>query len=676
MTAGRLPIAGHRASLIIALFFAAVSLGLFSSLMLWVLLLMLCAVMVRISLYIGKYRHAPKSLTVNLLAVLCAITLAWFTPQLGLLLAMVNLLVMACALKLMLLTRRRDFLHLFGCGLFLIGCGYIFNQSVFSAAFHLLLLLVCLVALSAVYAPGQALPRQIRSLTVVSVQAIPIALLLFLIIPQLPPLWKMPTGSSTTSGLTEKVTPGDIAKLTLSTDLVFNATFTGAVPDKNERYWRAITLEHFDGKSWQVSELRKQTRKQYQSSGAEFSPEVVGAAYHYQVIAEPTGETWLYAIDVALANNFSSRDYIWQSADYQLIASQPLRSKWAYDVSSYPATPLNQSLLSVDRRINLQLPQSGNPRTAQWVKQLRQTFSDDSRFINAIMAHFAQPVFRYTLTPTPMPLNPVDAFLFDHQAGFCSHYASAMAYALRLAGIPARMVTGYQGGETLAANVLSVHQYDAHAWVEAMLGEQGWVRFDPTSVVAPARLQFGLQEAIEESGELLDNNPFSGLRQLPVLANLRHLFANMDYLWSRWVLGFNANMQQNLLTLILGKITPLRLTVLFLAIMAVIAGLLALYFLPKWRRNPPPEHFAIYHKGVTLVARFSGIPRMHLAPRQYMEKVRPCLPLPAAMQFSSLTQKFEIIEYHPATGDRVSKEMIRMKVTLRLLKKSLQQNKR
>ncbi|RDV27564.1 DUF3488 domain-containing protein [Alteromonas aestuariivivens] len=645
MKAGRLPIAGNRNSLIIALVFAVLSISLYSPLMLWVLLLALCAVTVRVALYLGWYHHAPNHRTVNLLAILSASTLAWFSSELGFLLSMVNLLVMACSLKLMLLKNRRDFLQLFICGLFILGCGYIFTQTLFSALFYLAVLVALLIAQFGAYAPRMPLKQQLRQLLTLCVQASPIALVLFIVLPKLPPMWQMPAAKSAATGLSEKVTPGDIARLSQSSDLVFNATFNNALPDMKDRYWRALTLEHFDGKSWQVSPLRKNTREKQQWMNMEFAPAVSGPAYQYQVIAEPSGQRWLYAMDLAVPGDSASRAAIWQSNDYLLIAHQPLMSKWAYQVNSYPHVPLNQASFPFDQRINLQLPDNGNPKTRQWVSQLRQRYPEDGALLNALMDHFANAGFRYTLEPPVMPIDPVDTFLFEHKSGFCSHYASAMAYALRLAGIPARMVTGYHGGSLLTDQVLSVHQYDAHAWIEAHLGDSGWVRFDPTSVVAPARIRFGLEQAINESGESYTRNPFYGLKQFALLAELNHLFANIDYLWSRWVLGFNANRQQDLFQWLLGSLTPLRLTLLFLAVLALIAGLLALYFLPGWRKPARPKHVRLYQQAEVLVSTHTGQARNNQPVGAYCAKVSPLLPETAAQQFKTLCNAFEVIEY-------------------------------
>lgn len=668
MSPPRLPIAGHKASMTIAVLFALITLSLTAPVMLWVMLLAGCAVIVRIALYLGWYHSAPSVRTINLLAVLCAIALAWFGMSLGLLLSMVNLLVMACALKLMIMTKRTDFLQLFTAMLFLIGCGFIFAQSIAALTMYLVLLGLALLALLSAFAPSMVLARQLRLLGIMFVQAAPIAILLFLIMPQLPPLWKMPTSKSTATGLSEQVTPGDIASLSQSSELAFTVSFEDTLPAARDRYWRALTLEAFDGKTWSVSQIRRDMRRQQQRHGNEFSPAVGGESLSYQVIAEATGQKWLYGIDVALPQRNVDDRFIWLGHDYQLIGREPLMSKRAYRLTSYPDALLGSPQPRFDSNLNLRTSKAGNPRTRDFAADLRQRYPNDRDYTQAIMQRFNSPAYRYTLEPDPMQTDPVDMFLFEKQAGFCSHYASAMAYLLRLGDIPARMVTGYHGGEEISPNVFTVRQYDAHAWVEAWLGDQGWVRFDPTSVVAPARLEFGLQRALEESGETLEGSAFDGLYQADGFQEIRRFFANLDYLWSRWILGFDATAQRDLFKKLLGELSAMKLAILFLSVVALIAVLLAFYFLPAWRRDRLPEHQRLYLKGVDAVAAYSGIPRQTQPPQRYYESVQQLLPNAARHNFKKLSYAFIEASYRLSPSKaRTSK----MKKMLRDMKRGL-----
>ena len=167
--------------------------------------------------------------------------------------------------------------------------------------------------------------------------------------------------------------PGDIADLSQSSELAFRAAFTGAFPPAEQRYWRAIVLEAFDGKRWYTSQQRLVARRQYRQYNQEFRPDNLGAPYQYDVIAEPTQQRWLYALDVAELADGSSREGIWQSYSYQLIAESPIVSKFSYAVNSYPGTQLNQTIESLDKRINLQVPASGKSKNTAMGKLTTQT---------------------------------------------------------------------------------------------------------------------------------------------------------------------------------------------------------------------------------------------------------------------------------------------------------------
>ncbi|OFI36115.1 hypothetical protein BFC17_10490 [Alteromonas lipolytica] len=642
------PIRNQTASLLIALVFCVLSLSLFDPLLFWVLLIALCATGIRIVMFVGWYQPMPSPRTINLLGLLCCVVLGWFSLQIGLLLTMVNLLILAGALKLIMLNRPRDLFHLFCTCLFILGMGFTFHQSVIMTLFYGLLTLALLVAIGRYFVPSRPLTWHFKRLTVMSLQALPITLLLFVVLPKLPPLWKMPVSKNAETGLSDRVTPGDIANLTQSSELAFRATFDGALPPPPERYWRAIALEYFDGKQWSVSPLRKQARQQYRLLKNEFKPRVSGYWWQYEVIAEPTNKNWLFGIDVAIPADHTSAQSIWQSTDYTLLSETPITTRRAYRLRSYPQTSMDQTLLSLDNRLNLQLPvnQSINPQTQAWALQLAADYPTQIERVQAVMDYFADEGFRYTLTPAPMPDNPVDEFLFNYKEGFCSHYASAMSYVMRLLGIPARMVTGYHGGETLQPDVLSVYQYDAHAWVEVWLDERGWTRLDPSAVVAPARIQLGLQQAVEEEA-FLANNQIARLQQLPLFAELRTLYSLLDYQWSRWILGYDAERQQNLLALLLGKVTTQRLMFLMLGICLLISLLLALYFIPHWQRKRLPANLRWFVQATSKAEQLTGLSRNNEGPQAFAERVADKLTPQSASQFRAISQAFIELNYVP-----------------------------
>jgi hypothetical protein len=276
---------------------------------------------------------------------------------------------------------------------------------------------------------------------------------------------------------------------------------------------------------------------------------------------------------------------------FLLFNRQPVVTRLQYTVRSYPEALTSQTLTEVDRQINLTLPKNGNNKTKQWVSELRQQFKNNNHFKEAVLRYFVDNPFVYTLRPDVMLVDPVDRFLFDNQAGFCSHYASALAYSLRLGGIPSRLVAGYQGGELpenpAGTPYLSIYQCNAHAWVETWSDSAGWQRIDPTALVSPDRIEFGLRQAMQDEGSFLADSPFSlaKLTNIIWLNNMRLFLADIDYNWSRWVLGFNSKTQRDLFKSTLGKRTLERLSLLSIGIIFIIAILLGLFFIPHWLKN-------------------------------------------------------------------------------------------
>ncbi|WP_340676875.1 DUF3488 and transglutaminase-like domain-containing protein [Paraglaciecola sp.] len=626
-------------------------LSLFDTIIGWISLLVGCSVIIRGAIYFAYQKHIPTLRTLNLLALLSAVGLIYSAWPLGLLIGMVNLLVLACALKLMQVRTQRDFYQLVVSLLFLLGCGFIFQQSIGFTFLYSVLSLAVILSLGFFHAPNLALKHQLKHISLLCLQALPIGLLLFLLLPQLPPLWQTPKAKSAETGLTDRITPGDIAKLSQSSELAFRVTFETSAPAQQHLYWRAIVMEDFDGKSWQIHPERKQDRRFRQLTQQKFSPLVVGPYIDYDIIAEPTQQHWLYALDIALPRTAKSLSEIWQSNDFQLISQQPLVGQYQYTLRSYTQAMKQQSLSVLDQRLNLSLPKQGNPRTRKWISDLRQKFPQNHDFVAALMGYFKNENFIYTLRPKPMFVDPVDTFLFEQQAGFCSHYASALAYSLRLGGLPARIVAGYQGGELMVKakqqQYLSVYQYDAHAWVEAWLPDLGWQRLDPTTLVAPDRINLGLRQAMQKEGSFLADSPFSlaKLTNIALFNNLRLFLADVDYNWSRWVLGFDNQKQQDLFKTIIGKLTPQRLAILGLSIVALIALLLTLFFIPHWLANRLNPVQRIYQHAIQLLAAV-GIPRQKWqGPEDFNREIQQQLPENISLHFNRLTKIYLQLNY-------------------------------
>lgn len=639
------------ALLLLASALVLVSFSLFASVLIWILLLVVCGAVIRGAIYFNYYKHLPSIRTLNLLAVLSILGLIYSALSAGLLFGMVNLLILACALKLMQMRSQKDVYQLVVSLFFLIGCGFIFNQSLGFSLFYGLMCIILLLSLACFHAPSISIQKQFKTVSILSLQALPIGLIMFLVLPQLSPLWHTPKAKGAQTGLSEQITPGDIASLSQSNELAFRATFEDTPPIARLRYWRAIVMEEFDGKTWRVAPYRHKVREFQLRTKQQFKPKLGGSFFNYEVIAEPTYQPWLFALDIAVPANDQSCRNIMQSSDFLLFNRQPVVSKYQYSVRSYPEALAKQVLTEADKRINLTLPENGNNRTREWVNTLRAKFADNDNFVEAVLNFFVEQPFVYTLRPEVMLVDPVDRFLFDNQAGFCSHYASALAFALRLGGIPARIVTGYQGGELIdnagQSPYLSIYQYDAHAWVETWSDTSGWQRIDPTALVSPDRIEFGLRQAMQDEGSFLADSPFAlaRLTNIAWLNNIRLFLADLDYNWSRWVLGFNSEKQQDLFKSILGKLTPERLSILGLGIMLTIALLLSLFFLPHWLQNRVGTTQRLYLKALSAFEK-AGTPRAHWqGPSAFNQQISEDYPDIISAPFNQLTQIYLRLTY-------------------------------
>ncbi|HEX4886242.1 MAG TPA: DUF3488 and transglutaminase-like domain-containing protein [Casimicrobiaceae bacterium] len=419
---------------------------------------------------------------------------------------------------------------------------FLFGQSPWAALAMLpavFLLGAALAALAARTPLGTAATsprRAIATTGTLLLQGLPIALLLFVLFPRLAgPLWGMPHSGRATTGLSDSMSPGMIAELTQEDTVALRADFTGAPPPPSQRYWRGPVMSRFDGRSWSAWFAR---------GGGQLVP-YDGEGVAYTVTLEPNDRPWLFALELPaalpqLAGDAGPQEIV-VSRDQQLVTRRPIGQVIRYTQLSllrdrHPAGPR-------DAADNLHLPAGSNPRTRAFAEALRKRHPDDEAYIAAVLSHFRDHPFTYTLSPGVVhPSDPVDGFLFETRRGFCEHYASAFAVLLRAAGIPARIVTGYQGGElNPRGNYLIVRQSDAHAWTEAMVGGE-WRRFDPTGAVSPLRIESGISRALPDALEL----PLFARLDAGFLKDAQLMLDALNHAWRRNVIGFDAGRQQSL----------------------------------------------------------------------------------------------------------------------------------
>ena len=376
-------------------------------------------------------------------------------------------------------------------------------------------------------------------------QGIPLALVLFVFFPRLAgPLWGLPADAGARSGLSERMAPGTISELTLDDSVAFRVEFDSTIPPRSQRYWRGPVLAHFDGREWTALDRRLHR-----------TPRVTGRTVSYWVTLEPHWKPWLLALEMPAGPPVTDVDTAAGGSnpigvitdDQRLFTSSIITQTIRYRMTSapgdtYPAGPG----LDTQRADNLRLPagtRESNPRTLEFARQLRSQHPNDGDYVRAVLQFFRTEPFFYTLAP---PLlqgpDPVDAFLFDSRRGFCEHYAGSFAVLARAAGIPARVVTGYQGGElNPSGGYLIVRQSDAHAWAEVLIAGE-WRRVDPTAAVAPSRIERGLGAALP-AGEFV---PLFARLDQSLLKDLQLAWDAFNYDWRRHIIGFNYTKQRAL----------------------------------------------------------------------------------------------------------------------------------
>lgn len=411
----------------------------------------------------------------------------------------------------------------------------LFDQGLvatFVVALGLLPALATLRALEPAQAPA-SLPRALLPGLALLAAAVPLALLAFALVPRLSsPLWGAPNPAQSRTGLSDHMSPGNFTELLTDDRPAMRVEFDGPPPAPQLRYFRAYVMWLYDGRTWEHAQLR-------QPDGRPRPLETVEAkgAIGYQVDLEPSDRTALPALDVPLDAPQDAQ----LSPDREVSSDMPVREPLHYALRSALHYRLQAELPQAARQLALRLPPGFNPRTRALAAQWRARYGDDdAAIVRAAMAMFHDGGFRYTLVPAPLGRNAVDDFLFNTREGFCEHYASSFTVLMRAAGIPARVVTGYQGGYwNPLGDYLLVRQSDAHAWSEVWLDGRGWVRADPTAAVRPERVSLGAAAA---AGDQL------GWAQQGWLASMRNHWDVVNHWWAQGVIGFDALRQRGLLT--------------------------------------------------------------------------------------------------------------------------------
>jgi len=365
-------------------------------------------------------------------------------------------------------------------------------------------------------------------------KALPLALILFIVFPRIQgSLWGIHNPTEAQSGFSDRLAPGNVTRLVRNNAIAFRVKFEGRIPQPEHRYWRGLVFWHFDGRAWHRSK-----------EPANIAVPIRGhRSTAYTITLEPHHHRWLFALDLP----YESGPNTIILSDQTLVSRWTVRQRRQYRLKSY--TSYTTGALGDWESAALQLPRHQNPEAIALARTWRRTSDGPAQYINTALNYFRNGGFRYTLNPPPLGEESIDDFLFRTRQGYCEHYASAFTYLMRAAGIPARMVAGYLGGELNPyGEYLIVRQSDAHVWVEVWLSGQGWVRTDPTVAVAPLRVAQGPAASLAPDERSILR---PSLDALGPFANYWMKFGlgwdAFNNQWNKWILGYSGTRQKTLL---------------------------------------------------------------------------------------------------------------------------------
>ncbi|MCH8477311.1 MAG: DUF3488 and transglutaminase-like domain-containing protein [Wenzhouxiangella sp.] len=564
------------------------------------------------------------------------------------------LLCVMLAAKLTEMYRIRDLRLVASVCFFLIATQFLFSERMIYLFY---LAAGCLVATMALYQIQQIPPERVeridrpvapdprltaRAAGSMLALALPVALIMFVLFPRLSePLWGLPEQAMDgRTGLGDFMSPGSIANLFIDDTPAFRATFEDGLPDRQYLYWRGPVLWNFDGNTW---------RPGYHSDRpAEQPVPITDNSIRYRIQLEPHERRWLLGLDHPVRSSLPESSV---TSDHVLVSRHPVTGLVQYDVISTPDFVDTPVLTSFQRRLALSLPEGRNPRTLALGAELRERYGDDRELIASVLRWFSEEAFYYNLSTAPLGRHGADEFLFDLRTGYCEYYASAFAVLMRAAGIPTRVVTGYQGGFWHeSGGYLLVRQGDAHAWNEVWLEGLGWTRVDPTSAVSPLRIEQGARIVVSGGRFLMD---------WPWVRDMLNRYDRLQHIWNNWVLGFNADRQRNFLKRLgLPDLNTLSIAMLMLAGLALVIAPIFLVLL-KVRETRPTSAAQRAWMNLLRRLRHRGLRKLpHETPEEFARRIaaeqQTASAAPALLE---LAQLYSRVHYGPPRQE-MSEEFI------------------
>ncbi len=543
---------------------------------------------------VWKTNYLPNKIIILLLVIVAVVLL--YTQHKGFLGrdAGTNLFVTALGLKLLEIKKERDLYLISYLAFIVASTQFLYQQSILMAGYILFVCCVLIATLVSINSQKAATVSALKTATLIIFQALPISIVLFVLFPRVEaPRWMLFNHQNTAiSGLSDSLEPGSISRLGLSDELVFRVKFAGKIPPPNQRYWRGPVFSWTNGKRWTESKNLFFKKNQHKVT-------YTGESYQYTLMMEPQDKRWVFALDMPSLYP----DSVTKNALYQLINKDNPGKRAAYKITSFSQYNTGD-ITKTERKDNLQLPSDPSEKIIHLVTQLQGFEAPAERFIQSVLSHFKNENFYYTLTPPLMEENPIETFLFDTRYGFCSHYATAFVYLMRVAGLPARVVAGYQGGEhNKVGGFLEVRQANAHAWAEVWLKNKGWTRFDPTAAIAPERVEQDVNIDLQIATGLVNFSPanINVSRALSWMKSAKQLWSGIDYSWQRWVINYSTVNQSKFLSS-LGINNISSMVQWLVASIALITCILA-WTIFKTRQTKIAEELILYQRYCKKLAR-------------------------------------------------------------------------
>jgi transglutaminase-like putative cysteine protease len=565
----------------------------------WISIIALGCVIWRVLIFTGKLNYPSRLMRVGVVLFTVAVSISQMR-NIGVGLdSAASLLVLGFVFKLIEMRQKRDIYVVIALCFILSMVSFLYSQSVVATLY----IAACVVVITgAMISLNRSVLISDNSGTIrlamkLSMQALPLTIVLFVVFPRIAPLWAVPISSNgSTTGVSDEMAPGDISQLGRSGELAFRVQFeNGAQPFHSELYWRGLVLDDFDGVTWRRTNSSSSSSYGRAAALSDFNfnwqdrVNTDGNPIYYNVILEPTQQPWIFGLH--LAEDQSNKYF--QSRNFELFNNGLITQRTSYDLRSWRSNQTDVTLLDSGRRRTTSLPDDdGNEQSRRFAQQLRSSVNSDRDYVYAVLANFQQSEFYYTLNPSLLGDNRIDDFLFNTREGFCEHYASSFAYLMRAVGIPSRVVVGYQGAEyNPYEDYMMVYQYNAHAWNEVWLEGEGWVRFDPTSAVSPERIELGVEAALADDPAFMEDGLFSAVRRgnIDWINAMRLRLDAIEYEWNRRVVNYNEDVQFEVFEQILGEVTEEKILMLLIGLASValaVVGFTVIRFDPPSPQTP------------------------------------------------------------------------------------------